>query len=53
MLYALFQTDKGFSRRNTRGDDIGDTNHYGSDEERERVWEHTKEEIDRALAAKV
>ncbi|RPD57614.1 hypothetical protein L226DRAFT_568406 [Lentinus tigrinus ALCF2SS1-7] len=53
MLYGLFQTEKGFSRRNAKGDDIGNSNHYGSDEEREIVWEHTKEEVDRALAAKV
>ncbi len=53
MLYALFQTERGFSRRNQRGDDIGDLKHYGTDEERERVWEHSKEEIDRALAVKI
>ncbi|TFK90027.1 NAD(P)-binding protein [Polyporus arcularius HHB13444] len=53
VLYALFQTERGFSRRNQRGDDIGDLKHYGTDDERERVWEHSKEEIDRALAVKV
>ncbi|TFK81993.1 NAD(P)-binding protein [Polyporus arcularius HHB13444] len=53
MLYGLFQTEKGFSRRNQTGDDIGDYRHYGSEEERERVWEHSKEEIERALAVKI
>ncbi|KAI0692007.1 hypothetical protein C8T65DRAFT_699628 [Cerioporus squamosus] len=53
MLYALFQTERGFSRRNQKGDDIGDLKHYGSDEERERVWEHSKEEINRALAVPI
>ncbi|KAI0705059.1 hypothetical protein C8T65DRAFT_809887 [Cerioporus squamosus] len=53
MLYALFQTERGFSRRNQKGDDIGNLRHFGSDEARERVWEHSKEEIDRALAVKL
>ncbi|RPD57604.1 NAD-P-binding protein [Lentinus tigrinus ALCF2SS1-7] len=53
VLYGLFQTEKGFSRRNENGDDIGNSKHYGSDEDRERVWEHSKEEIDRALAVKI
>ncbi len=49
MLHGLFQTDQGFSRRDTHGDDIGKTSHYGSEKEREAVWEHTKEEIECAL----
>ena len=53
MLYSLFQTEKGFSRRNENGDDIGNSKHYGSDAERERVWEHSKEEVERALAVKI
>ncbi|KAI0699878.1 NAD(P)-binding protein [Cerioporus squamosus] len=53
MLYALFQTERGFSRRNQKGDDIGNFRHFGSDEARERVWEHSKEEIDHALAVKL
>ncbi|KAI0779380.1 NAD-P-binding protein [Fomes fomentarius] len=49
MLHGLFQADKGFSRRDTHGDDIGKTSYYGSEKERQAVWEHTKEEIERAL----
>ncbi|TFK81996.1 NAD(P)-binding protein [Polyporus arcularius HHB13444] len=53
MLYALFQTKQGFSRRSQRGDDIGKLRYFGSDEKREPVWEHSKEEIDRALAVEI
>ncbi|KAI0358500.1 NAD(P)-binding protein [Trametes cingulata] len=48
-LYALQQTEKGFSRRNPKGDDIGKSNYYGPEEARIAVWEHTKAEVDRAL----
>ena len=49
MLYGLLQSDKGAWRRNQRGDDIGKYRYFGSEEQRERVWEHSKEEIERAL----
>ncbi|KAI9060324.1 NAD(P)-binding protein [Trametes sanguinea] len=51
MLYALLHSGEGFTRRNSQGDDIGKTRYYGSEEERKRVWEHTVEEIKRALSA--
>ncbi|KAJ3002589.1 hypothetical protein NUW54_g5767 [Trametes sanguinea] len=50
MLYALLHSGEGFTRRNSQGDDIGKTRYYGSEEERRRVWEHTAEEIKRALS---
>ncbi|KAJ2968568.1 hypothetical protein NUW54_g13177 [Trametes sanguinea] len=50
MLYALLHSGEGFTRRNSQGDDIGKTRYYGSEEERKRVWEHTAEEIKRALS---
>ncbi|KAH9892461.1 hypothetical protein C8Q73DRAFT_746333 [Cubamyces lactineus] len=54
MLYGLLQTEKGkFSRRNASGDDIGKSRYFGTEEERKAVWEHTKSEIERALATDV
>ncbi|TFK90028.1 NAD(P)-binding protein [Polyporus arcularius HHB13444] len=52
MLYALLQTERGFSRRNQRGDDIGNLRYFSFDK-MEPVWEHSREEIDRALAVKI
>jgi len=48
LLYALLNGSAGASRRNNKGDDIGKTRYYGSDEARERLWNHTVEEINRA-----
>ncbi|KAI0366139.1 NAD(P)-binding protein [Pilatotrama ljubarskyi] len=50
MLYGLLQSGPGLSRRNPKGDDIGKKGWHGSEEEKKAVWEHTKEEIERALA---
>ena len=49
MLYSLFQTKKGFSRRDERGDDIGRKRWYGTTDERDRVWDHSRSEVERAL----
>ncbi|KAI0769759.1 hypothetical protein BD413DRAFT_556645 [Trametes elegans] len=49
MLYGLLQSEPGLSRRDPKGDDIGRTRFYGGEEEKKRVWEHTKAEIERAL----
>ncbi|CDO75656.1 hypothetical protein BN946_scf184941.g9 [Trametes cinnabarina] len=50
MLYALLHSGDGFHRKTSQGDDMGKTRWYGTEEERKRVWEHTEEEIQRALA---
>jgi len=50
MLYALLQGESGAYRRDDKGDDLGKTkNYYGSEEARKRLWEHTVEEINRAV----
>lgn len=50
MLYGLLQSGAGVSRRNNKGEDIGKSRFHGSEEEKKAVWDHTKEEIERALA---
>ncbi|KAI0769730.1 hypothetical protein BD413DRAFT_556404 [Trametes elegans] len=50
MFYALVHSEPGASRRDPQADDMGKTRYHGGAEERARVWEHTKEEIERALA---
>ncbi|OJT07407.1 Dehydrogenase/reductase SDR family member on chromosome X [Trametes pubescens] len=50
MLYALLQSGNGASRRGSKGEDIGKWRYFGSDEARKAVWEHSKAEMDRALA---
>ncbi|KAH9932854.1 uncharacterized protein B0H18DRAFT_952045 [Fomitopsis serialis] len=47
MLYALLQSPPGSSRRDNKGDDMGKKRYYGTDEARERLWEHTLEEVNR------
>ena len=49
MLYGLLQSGAGVSRRNNKGEDIGKSRFHGSEEEKKAVWDHTKEEIERAL----
>lgn len=51
MLYALLEGTSGAYRRDNHGDDIGKLKWHGTDEERKLLWDHTVEEIDRALAA--
>jgi hypothetical protein len=41
MLFALLDGKKGQFRRNERGDDIGRTSYYGSQEDRKKLWDHT------------
>ncbi|RPD57585.1 NAD(P)-binding protein [Lentinus tigrinus ALCF2SS1-7] len=52
-LYALFQSEKGACRRSSSGDDIGKSPLYEADDIRRRVWDHTKEETERALQVRV
>ncbi|KZT69126.1 NAD(P)-binding protein [Daedalea quercina L-15889] len=49
LLYALLQSPAGSSRRNNKGDDMGKKRYYGTDEARTCLWEHTLEEVERAL----
>ena len=49
MLYALLQSGEGVQRRGCRGNDLGRSPLYDDEEKRKRLWEHTKEEVDRAL----
>src|SRR3989442_8716884 len=41
MLWALFDGEKGVFRRGPKGDDIGKTKYFGTEEERKGLWEHT------------
>lgn len=52
MLWALLDGQKGAYRRDCLGDDIGQKGYYGNEEARARVWEHTEQEINRALETK-
>ena len=45
MLSALFGGEKGAHRRGETGDDIGEKNHFVSDEARKKLWEHTAEVV--------
>ncbi|OSX61253.1 hypothetical protein POSPLADRAFT_1058172 [Postia placenta MAD-698-R-SB12] len=49
LLYALLAADPGASRWDNKGNNMGKTRYYGSDEARQRLWEHTEQEIDRAM----
>ena len=49
MLYSLLQSGEGVNRRGTRGDDLGKSPLYDDEEKRKRLWEHTKEEVERAI----
>ncbi|TFY63880.1 hypothetical protein EVJ58_g2986 [Rhodofomes roseus] len=51
MLYALLNGGAGAPRQGEHGDDLGQVGYYGGDEVRERVWAHTTEVIEKALAA--
>ncbi|KAJ7280202.1 hypothetical protein C8J57DRAFT_1301908, partial [Mycena rebaudengoi] len=44
MLYALINSEKGFSRRTDKGDDAG-KNIYASVEARVKLWDHTVQEV--------
>ncbi|KAJ6530303.1 hypothetical protein B0H19DRAFT_1006430 [Mycena capillaripes] len=47
MLFALFtQGEKGFVRRDDKGDDMGMKNYHGTEEGRMKLWEHTVREVD-------
>lgn len=50
ILYGLFESGPGLSRRNSKGDDIGRTGFHGDEDAKTRVWKHTKAEMERALA---
>ena len=49
MLWAMLESQIGSSRRNDKGDDIGDSRYYGSEDIEEKLWKHTEEEMQRAL----
>ncbi|KZT70869.1 NAD(P)-binding protein [Daedalea quercina L-15889] len=55
MLYALLDSGSagGTKRKGARGDDIGMEGYYGGEEVRERVWAHTMETVESALAVKL
>ncbi|KAJ7908898.1 NAD-P-binding protein [Mycena leptocephala] len=46
MLFALFSGEKGFMRRNDKGEDIGMKKYFGTEEGRKTLWAHTVKEID-------
>lgn len=41
MVYALLDSKKGLSRRNEKGDDIGDQNFPNAEGAQKRLWEHS------------
>ncbi|PCH35022.1 NAD(P)-binding protein [Wolfiporia cocos MD-104 SS10] len=49
LLYALLTGGPGAHRVDNKAGDMGKRRYFGSDEARERLWEHTVEEIRRAL----
>ncbi|KAH9942405.1 NAD(P)-binding protein, partial [Epithele typhae] len=49
MLYGMLQSGPGAQRRGTRGDDMGPTPLHADEEAKRRLWEHTEEEVERAL----
>ncbi|KAH9931034.1 NAD-P-binding protein [Amylocystis lapponica] len=51
LFWGLTQAQAGASRRNNKGDDIGKTRYYGTEEARDRLWEHTVSEMRRATRA--
>ena len=48
-LYALFQSKDGVARRGSRGEDLGKSPLYEDKDKRERLWEHTKDEVGQAI----
>ncbi|OCH93996.1 hypothetical protein OBBRIDRAFT_810799 [Obba rivulosa] len=51
MLWALLDCGPGAQRRDSKGDDIGKKRYYGSEEAKERLWEHTIAEMNRVIGA--
>ncbi|KAJ6632537.1 hypothetical protein B0H10DRAFT_1772007 [Mycena sp. CBHHK59/15] len=45
MLFALLTGEKGFMRRDDKGDDVGMKNYEGSADKRKKLWDHTIEEV--------
>jgi len=43
MLHALFNGENGAFRRGSKGEDIGKTRYFGSEEARKKLWDHTVE----------
>ncbi|KAG7444000.1 NAD(P)-binding protein [Guyanagaster necrorhizus] len=43
MLFALFDGEKGFFHRGSKGDDLGTKGYSFTDEEKRAVWEHSVE----------
>ena len=50
MLHALLKAPPGVSRYNSKGDDIGRSPLHDAADVRRQLWEHTKEEVEAALA---
>jgi hypothetical protein len=46
MLFALLSGEKGYIRRNDKGDDVGMKYYCGSEEGRRALWTHTVKEVD-------
>jgi hypothetical protein len=43
MLYGLFKFQKGAWRMTSKGDDLAKRKYYGTEEGKEKLWEHTIE----------
>jgi hypothetical protein len=41
MLHALFEGERGFYLRGSKGENLGKTKYFPTDEGRKKLWEHT------------
>jgi hypothetical protein len=44
LTYGIFKSSPGWTRMNNKGEDIGKTRLYTSEEVNKAVWEHTMKE---------
>jgi hypothetical protein len=49
MLDGILNAKDGFIRIGSKGEDIGVKRWFGTEEERKKLWEHTREEVSQAL----
>ena len=45
MLWALLKSEDGVYRRDEKGEDTGKSVYAGSEEARNKLWEHTVQEV--------
>ncbi|KAJ7123887.1 hypothetical protein C8R43DRAFT_42726 [Mycena crocata] len=52
MLFGILSGEKGFIRRNEKGDTVGMNKHSASQELRKKLWDHTIQEVNVGAVAK-